>query len=289
MKKSHATHPELLQDMKHINVQQTGIESARRQLVTKGWERYDVDAALWHRGFKDWGNRYLARQLKIFGVGLFVVLGLVVIVGGSIYMDRNYKQNGMDTEDASQQVDVGSLGGTIQSEAVGIELTFPKDWELVSKPDGTPGLYAWQIEPISNRAARENMAKEYQQQTASPSLDTSSLAILAGSGGEQVYAVSVTVYKSPEYPIEASLDEWQKKIVSQQNANGYSVDNFQKVTINGSEGYRFSSHIKIAQISVSTTGYTFINGDKRIEITVLPEKSDRDPEINKIIESLRIL
>lgn len=283
------THPELLLEIKHAKITKSSVGTVRQQLTQKGWDRLEVDTALWHAGFKDRKNHYARNRYGKIAIAVLICFGLLVIIGGSLLVDRFYKQNGLSPSDDKKTVDVGSLGGTVTSEAAGIAFSFPSDWELKSKPDGTPGLYAWQVEPLTNRDAREKIAQQYEQNTANPSLDTSSLAILAGSGGETVYAVTITVYKTPEYPLETSLEIWKTKMIEQQTSNGYTVDGFQKTSINGREAYTFSSHIGLSQLNLSTTGYVILEKDRRIEITVLPEKSDRILEINGIINSLRIL
>ena len=290
MRRKSTVHHELLQDIKQLSLKKDDLVSARAQLVSKGWERQDVDKAFWTLGYRDRANKYLHSRIKIALVLFVIVGGLVAIVGGSLLADHYYKKNGIDpSAQNKKEADVGSMGGVITSDVAGIEFRFPDTWELKSKPDGTPGLYMWQIEPLTNRASRENLAKQYQQASASGSLDTSSLALLAGSGPDKIYAITLTVYKSPEYTIESSLDQWRETIEKSQANNGFTVDGFEKVTVNGHEAYKFISHIDLAQISLATQEYIFLTPDKRVEITVLPAKSDRINEINKMVESLKIL
>lgn len=290
MRRLSTIHSELLKDIKHLGITKDNLDAGRSQLVSKGWERADVDRALWGLGVRDRRNKYFLSRLKTLCVLSVIVIGIAIIIGGSLLADHFYKKNGVNPrEDAARQADVGSQGGVISSDVAKIELRFPSTWELKSKPDGTPGLYMWQIEPLTNNASRESLAKKYQQASANATLDTSSLALLAGSGPDKIYAMTVTVYKSPDYTIEPTLDEWRQNLERQQASAGFSVDTFEKITINGYEGYSFISHISIAQISLSTQEYVFLAGDRRIELTILPAQSDRAGEINDIVRTLKIL
>jgi len=284
------THHELLSDIKKLEINKGTIASARRTLTSKGWDRIDVDKALWQLGHKDRANKYLHSRIRVVAVAVLIIGGIAAIVGGSFYVDHYYRKNGITPESSENKTaDIGSMGGTISSDAAGIEFKFPNTWELKSKPDGTPGEYMWQIEPLSNRASRESLAQKYQQQTSAGTLDTSSLALLAGSGPDKIYAMTITVYKSPEFTIEPDLETWRQNILKSQTADGFTLDGFEKVTVNGKEAYKFVSHISLAQISLATQEYIFLVGDRRVELTILPAKSDRINEINQIINSLKIL
>lgn len=289
MKSAKAIHPELLDDIKRLDVRKTGIASARHQLIAKGWERDVADKALWHMGFKDKRSSYLMSRLKTGLVVFIVVGGLAAIIGGSLYVERYYKKNGLNPADENKAaVDVGSVGGTITSDVAGITFSFPEDWELKDKPDGTPDLYNWQVEPLTNRAARESMALKYKEQSESGGLDTSSLALLAGNGGDPVYAITFTVYKPPTYTIETTIEQWEEAIKKQQAGNGYTVESFEKVSIDGREGVSFISRVQLGQINLATKGFVFLLGDRRVEITMFPAVSDRSAELERIVSSLRI-
>jgi len=292
----------LVEDIKDLRSKNADLSNLRQEMLTRGWDMNSVDRALWQLGIRDRKNVYFVQRLKklVFIAG--VLVGVFGLVFGTIYWENNIKnkdQQVVATNPASGLLSDGQVAGTteeigaaplsepVQSGAAGIEFSFPSTWEL--KDESLPDLsdyYSWLIEPATNKRIKAELDKKYALNDSEGGQLTDNVALLNDPLFDQIVTVTVSVFKSPTYSVEESIEVWKDNFDLIDGQLGISASDDQKFKVNGVNGYKYSTNVELGEIKVSTSEYVFITLDSRVEVSIFPAKSPRSVEIDKIINSL---
>jgi len=292
---------DLVEDIKEIHSKSTDLGRLRKKMLTRGWDMNSVDRALWQLGIHDRKNIYFMKRFKkvVFTAGALV--GIFGLVLGTIYWENNIKNKDLpgvagtitglfskgEVAGVTEEAEVLLIPEPVRSSEAGIEFNFPDAWEYKDESSvDSPGYYTWLIEPSSNKSIRAELDEIYRLSAVNGSPLADGTSLFSDPLFEQIVTVTISVFQSPEYLVEESIDEWKSEFDSSAGQSGVIYSDVQKIDVNGVAGYKYTANVQLGVIEETATEYVFVTAGSRVEVSVLPAGSGRVAEIDKIINSL---
>lgn len=279
---------QLIDAARKLHLKGKNTDESRKKLLDQGWDMNTIDRALWQLGFRDRKNIYFINRLKKYGTATLGVAVFIAILVGVVIIDRSRLPEQEETKVAGANTGIVLSGNPTVSEEAGISFDAPSTWEIEMVADDE-GIYAWLIEPQSNREVKKELEAKYSVGDGDGTESTANFALLNDPLVDQLTTVNIIVTKSPPNSIDASLKEWKENIDAASGQFGLTTRNFQGTLRDGVRGYAYESHVELGEINVKTLELVFLTDSSRVEISAFPLFSEQSAEVEKILESLKFL